>query len=40
MTAEARMLRKLLLTMAGIETRDERDGPGWQIVARLHQPWH
>ena len=23
-----------------IETRQERAGPVWQLVARLHQPWH
>jgi len=23
-----------------IETRHTREGPGWRLIARLHQPWH
>ena len=23
-----------------IDTRDRRTGPVWNVIARLHQPWH
>lgn len=30
-------LRKAIRMM---ETRHERNGPAWRLIAKLHQPWH